>query len=95
MDITLSGDCTAGRAAEIAKSLREAVASGEPLSLHLEGVSEADVSFFQLLEALAASCRERGIELEVAAGLPPGLVLKAAWGGYLACAHADAGGGLR
>jgi anti-anti-sigma regulatory factor len=95
MDIELSGDCTVNRVEEIAGTLREALASGKPLVLHLGGVSQADLSFFQLLLALAASCRERGLALEVATGLPPEPEAKAAWVGYMACFHVDAGGECR
>jgi ABC-type transporter Mla MlaB component len=92
MDIELSGDCTVDKAEEIAARLREAVASGGPLVLHLERVSQADLSFFQLLLALAASCRERGLALEVAGALPPELEDRAAWVDFMACVHIDAGG---
>jgi len=95
MEIELSGDCTVSRAEEIARILSEAVALGEPLVLHLDRVNQADLSFYQLLLALAASCRDRGLVLEVASGLPPELEAKAAWVDFMACVHIDAGGECR
>ena len=95
MEIELSGDCTVGHAADIAAILRQAVAAGETVRLHLGDVRLVDASFFQLLHALQASCRQRGIGLEIAGPLSAGLAGKAAWAGFMACTHADVGGSCR
>jgi|WetSurMetagenome_2_1015567.scaffolds.fasta_scaffold735950_2 anti-anti-sigma regulatory factor len=95
MNITLSGDCTLTRSGEIARDLLGAVASGESLVLHLDAVTQADLSFYQLLAALNASCRKRGIALELASTLPTPLAVAAARCGIMACAHTDAGGACR
>lgn len=70
MRVSFEGDCTIGRAAELRETLLQALAAGEGMELDFQGVAGMDLSFCQLVHALRASCRERGLDCELRPNLP-------------------------
>ncbi len=71
MNIRLEGDCTVQRSAEILAKLRQAmVESKDVLTLSFSQVEDADLSFFQLIEATHLSCEAASKRLLLQADLP-------------------------
>ena len=73
MRISFEGKCTIGRAAELRETLLRALASGKPVGLDFQGVTDMDMSFCQLIHAVRTSCIQRGLSCELEVNLPPGL----------------------
>ncbi len=71
MNIILEGDCTVQRSAEILQQLRRALIEAQDvLTLSFARVEDADLSFFQLLEATRRSCEAAGKKLVLQADFP-------------------------
>ncbi len=65
--LTLSGELTVGRAAQLKADLLDALGRGNRLVLDLGGVTEADVTCLQLLCATHRSAAAQGKRVEFAA----------------------------
>lgn len=78
MKLVFEGSCTVERIAELKQMLVSAMSDAEEqLELCFENVTEADLSFFQLLHAAAKTSQKRGPKLIFRPNLPESLTFKA------------------
>ena len=71
VELELEGAITISAAAELKRSLREAVATGRPISISLERVTDLNITAIQLLWAAARDARDRGLDFRFKPPLPP------------------------
>jgi len=78
MKLVFEGSCTVERIAELKQMLARAMEGGKKqLELCFENVTEADLSFFQLLHAAVKMSQKRGPKLIFRPNLPESLTFKA------------------
>ncbi len=90
--VILAGECTIQHAAELKDVFMKSQASAGSLLLNLEGVTGADVSFFQLLCSAHRSLVKSDRSLRLTGGIPSLLKQAATDGGYgneACCTGAD------
>ncbi len=81
MDIAFTGPCTVDKAGTIHQSLLDALGRKERTTLSFKDVTEADLSFFQLVHSAVRTFAEEGLELALLADLPADLGHKAVLAG--------------
>jgi anti-anti-sigma regulatory factor len=81
MRIAFEDECTMARAEEIHRTLKEALESAEPLDLDFSGATRIDLAFCQILHALRASCRAKGLACTAQPGARPEVATVLAWCG--------------
>ena len=67
LEVSLTGAQTIREAADTAELLRDAVAKGEDLTLDCTGITEADLSFVQLVIAAQKSLAAKGHSVALSA----------------------------
>lgn len=83
MDITYEGQCTVERVAEFKQQLLDALNGNDPETrLSFAGVTEVDISFFQLLHAAGLSFEQGGKALTLRPDCPKELEFKARMSGF-------------
>lgn len=83
MNIELKGSCTIQRSEELLEMLREAVAGeADTVAVSFAAIEDADLSFFQLIEALRRSCQTMGKKLVLQKDLPAELASRAQYTGF-------------
>ena len=82
MDLKLEGAYNVERANELRDVLLEALKAEGDISLSFAEVTEADLTFFNLLHALRKSCESEGKHVIMQADLPGGMAQRAAWTGF-------------
>lgn len=76
--VRLDGEITIASAAELKRSLLEALASGKALSVELAGASGLDVTGLQLLWAAEREARRSGVQFTIEGRVPEEIVATAA-----------------
>lgn len=71
--LRLGGDLAIESAADLQAQLLEALASGDPIQVELEAVTEVDISGLQLLTAAERAAQARGIAWIRGGALPASL----------------------
>lgn len=71
--IECKGQCTIEHALELHNTLQNALERADPIEISFAGVTKADISFFQLLYSLHASCKQLGRELVLRDDMPESL----------------------
>ena len=86
--LAFSGPATIRQAQEAWSGLRAAVDAGAPIRLDLSGVSETDVIFVQLVEAVRIAAAAHGGEVRLSAPADGALLDVLTRGGFLTDADA-------
>ena len=84
--LSFQGRLTVDRAFEMKKMFQDAIARGSPIEVDVDGASEIDITFFQLLFAADRAARAAGLPLTLSPRHPP--VMRKALAEAGLCTHA-------
>lgn len=80
MSIALEGPCGVEQAEAIKQAILDGIDAGED-SLDFSGVTDVDMTFFQLIHSVRKAGGESGAGMELSATLPSRFAAQAAWCG--------------
>ncbi len=84
--LSFQGRLTVDRASEIKKQFQDAVGKGDPIEVDVEGATEIDITFFQLLFAAHKAALASGRRFTLSPDHPP--IMKRALAEAGLCMHA-------
>ncbi len=80
--LSIDGELTVSRAAEVRTHIVEALTQGEGIELDLGTVETIDIAGFQLLVATVKECEERAIPCVLSGPLSPSVAARAGDAGF-------------